>query len=125
MSISKPRNSFLKSKNFSDRKAQQTFCKKASRNTKNTCLDKLDTMKVSDNRILMNMTLNENISTDSVLCRGFSNFFSKAPKELQISSISNYVHNESTDPLEEALGYFKNYLSIVNIKKGFRCKFKF
>lgn len=74
-SISKPINSFLKSKNFSDRKAQRTFCKKLSRNTKKTCLDKLDTMKVTDNPILMNLTLNENISTDSVLCRGFGNFF--------------------------------------------------
>ena len=82
-------------------------------------------MKVTDNPILMNLTLNENISTDSVLCHGFGNFFWKAPEELQISSISNYAHNKSTDPIEEALSYFKNYLSIVKIKKGFWCKFKF
>ena len=33
-------------------------------------------------------------------------------------SIANYTHNKSNDSLKEALNYFENHSSILNIKKS-------
>ena len=60
---------------------------------------------------------NEIISTDSELSRVFNNLFSKAVEELKIPSILNFTHNESNDSFTEALSYFENPLSIVNMKR--------
>ena len=60
---------------------------------------------------------NEIISADNELSRVFSNFFLKAVEELKILSISNFTHSESNDSLKEALSYFENYPSIVNVKR--------
>ena len=60
---------------------------------------------------------NEIISTDSELNRVFNNLFSKAVEELKIPSVSNFTHNESNDSFTEALSYFENPLSIVNMKR--------
>ena len=69
---------------------------------------------------------NEVISTDSKLSWAFSNILWKAVKELKILHISNFTHNESNNSLKEALGYFENCPSIVNIKrKGFNTSFTF
>ena len=38
-------------------------------------------------------------------------------KELKIPSILNFTHNESNDSFTEALSYFENPLSIVNMKR--------
>ena len=60
------------------------------------------------------------------MSRVFSNFFSKAVEELKMPSISNFTHNEGNDSLKEALSYFENHPSIVNIKrKGFDTSFTF
>ena len=143
----KLRNKFLKSKTFSDKKAytsQHNFRKKLQRNTKRTYFNNLDIKKVTDNRTFwktvvplfsnkflrnekINLTeKNGIISTNRELSRVFSNFFSKAVKELKIPSISNVMHDESNDSLKEALSYFENHPSIVYIKrKGFDTRFTF
>ena len=60
------------------------------------------------------------------MSRVFTNFFSKAVKELKISSSSNFTHNQSNDSLKEALSWFENHPSIVNIKReGFDTSFTF
>ena len=114
----------MKSKTFSDRRAytsQYKFCKKLLRNTKRTYFNNLNIKKVTDNRTFWKFVLplfsnkfsrndkinlteeNEIISTDSELNRIFSNFFSKAVKELKIPSIPNFTHSENNDPLKQAL----------------------
>ena len=109
---------------------QRNFYKKLPRNTKRTYFNTLDIKKVSDNQTFwktvfplfsnkfsrnekINLTgENQIISIDRELSRIFSNFYSKAVKELKIPSISNVTHNESN----ESLIYFENHPGFVNIK---------
>ena len=58
--------------------------------------------------------------------RVFNNFFSKTVDDLKIPNISNYKLNNANDPLKEALRYFENHPSIINIKsKRFDAGFTF
>ena len=69
---------------------------------------------------------NEIFSTRSELNQVFSNFFSNAVEKLKFLNISNFTQNENNDSHKEALSYFENHPSIVNIKrKGFDTSFTF
>ena len=109
------------------------FVKKLLRNTKRTYYN-IDIKKGTDNRTFwknvvplfsnkfsrnekINLTAeNQIISTDSELSRVFSTFFTKSVEELKISSILYLTRNESNDSFKEALNYFENHPSIINIK---------
>ena len=67
---------------------------------------------------------NQTISNYDELCSAFNNFFSKIIDELKIPNISNYMFDNTNDPLKEALRYIENHPSIANIKsKGFDTSF--
>ena len=147
MKRSKLRNKFLKSRNLSDRKnytSQRTLFKKLLKNTKRTYFNNLDIRKAADNRTFWKTVVplfpnkfsknkkinlpegNKTISKDDELWRVFNNFFSKTVDDLKIPNISNYKLNNANDPLKEALRYFENHPSIINIKsKSFDTNFTF
>ena len=58
--------------------------------------------------------------------RVFDNFFSKTVDEFEIPNVSNYKLDNTNDLLQEALKYFENHPSIINIEsKGFDASFTF
>ena len=134
----KLRKKFLKLRNLYDRKnytSQRNLCKKLLKNTKRTYSNNLDIRKVTDNqtfwktvvRLFSNKFLkskkinltegNKTISNDDELPWVFNIFFSKTVYEIKIPNISNYKLGNTKDPLKEALRYFENHPSMINIKK--------